>query len=180
MLREVDAAGNAVRLDLDRDVLPVAVVIEEERAFVVGVEEPVLDVDASVGPRVDVHVGDPVPRVGAARADLGREAPPVGVEVAHAADPREQPTDRGRAVGLLGIENDRRREAGGQGGLQRVGQPVLIRVVEGQRPRAPDRRGGGAARRTVPAADTVHQSEEEEPADDDESQGPGDTVNAVS
>ena len=180
MLREVDAKGNAGRLDLDRDVLPVAVVIEEERTVVVGIEEPVLDVDASIGPRVDVHVGDPVPRVGASRADLGRKTPAVGIEVADAANPREQPTDRRRAVCLLGIEDDGRRKAGGQGGLQRVGKPVLIRVVEGQGPRPSDRRGGGPARGTVPAADAVHQGEEKEPTNDDESQGPGGAVNVVS
>ena len=99
--------------------------------------------------------------------------------MAQAANPREQPGDRGRAVRFLRIENDRRREPGRQGGLERVGQPVLIRVVEGQRPGAPDRRDGGAAWRMVPATNTVDQSEEEQPADDDESQGPGETVDAV-
>ena len=125
---------------------------------------------------IDVDVGDPVLRIGAAGADLGGKPAPVGGEVANATDPGEQPADRGRAVGLLRIENDRRRKAGGQGGLQGVGQPVPILVVEGQRPGAPDRRGGGSPQRTVPTADTVHQGEEEESADHRESQGPGDTV----
>jgi hypothetical protein len=175
VLRERDAARNAVAIDVDGDVLPVAVVIEEQRTFVVRVEEPVLDVDASVGPRVDVHIRDPIPRVRAARPDVGREAPSIGSQVGNAANPGEQPPDRRRPVPLLRIENHGRREAGGQGGFQGVRQPILIRVIDAQRPRAPDRRGRGAAEGVVPPVDTVDQREEEE-GKNDQPHGPGDAV----
>src|SRR5687768_14251162 len=67
---EIDALGLTERAQADGDVLPVDLVIEEQRAFVVRIEEPVLNVDAAIRARIHVHVRGPLLRYLAARARL--------------------------------------------------------------------------------------------------------------
>lgn len=146
VLRQICADRFAFSIQLYRYVLPIAVVIEEQRAVAVGIVEPVLHVNPAVFAWVDVNVGSPIPRIVAAamngfgkasrgRGELGRPGKDGLWRFMENVRAGQQPRYRCRTILVRSIEDDDRREAPRERLFLGVEQPVAV-VVTG------DERGG--------------------------------------